>query len=435
MQVSVTSSEGLQRKIVVELPDERIEQEVEKRLKAMTGRVKIAGFRPGKVPLKVVKQRYGEQVRREVEADVVRTSFAEALEKENLRPAGEPRLELAGSGEGTFGYTATFEVYPEIQVKLPTDETVEKPVASVGEDDLDKMIEKLRKQRATWHGVDRAAQEGDRVIIDFQGKLDGEAFESGEAQDYPLVLGSGRLVKGFEAQLIGVAAGEARDINVTFPDDYHSELLAGKEVVFSVMTKQVEESRLPVVDDEAFLSSMGVSEGGVEMLRSEVRSSMERELAQVLHSKIKEQVLDKLVKANPIEVPDALVTAEARQLEADAQRSMGFKPDQPLHEDMQQAIAERAERRVTLGLLIGEVLREQGFKADSDQVRERVAAEAASYEDPQAVMDWYYQDRSRLSGVEALVLEDKVIDWIMSQVKVEEVDKAFDEVMGSQAEM
>ena len=433
MQVSVTSGEGLERKLSIELPDEKIEQEVEKRLKAMTGKVRIAGFRPGKVPLKVVKQRYGQQVRREVEADVARSSFVQALQKENLKPAGEPRLELGQAEEGRFGFTAVIEVYPEVNVRIPDDLTLEKPVVSVSDEDVDKMVEKLRSQRATWHIVDRSAQEGDRVIIDFQGKLDGEPFESGDAQDYPLVIGSGRLIKGFEEQLVGVVAGETRDINVTFPEDYHSEALSGKDAVFTINVKQVEESRPPELEDEGFLAEIGVADGGVEALRSEVRKSMERELAQMLHAKMKEQVLDKLFDAKPIELPSALVAKEVEQLAAEAQRSMGIQPGQSLSEKAREIFADRARRRTALGLLIGEILREQGLKADPGQVREQIKLEAASYEDPQAVVNWYYQDESRLSNVQALVLENTVVDWVVAQARVEEVNKTFDEVMGQSA--
>ena len=436
MQVSVTTTEGLERRMSVEVPADRVDQEVQQRLKSMSGSVRMAGFRPGKVPFKVIQQRYGAQVRQEVQAELLRSTLYEALQQENLRPAGAPKVELDASEGSNFAYTATFEIYPEVDVKIPQGTKVEKLVADITDQDVDNMIEKLRKQRASWTTVERAAQEGDQVVIDFVGKIEGEAFEGGEAKDYPLTLGAGRFIAGFEEQLIGSNAGESKDVTVTFPDDYQNEELAGKEAVFSVTVKEVKEATLPALDDPEFMQALGVSEGGVEELKAEVKGSMERELAQTVAAKFKNDVLEAVLQANPVELPQALVDSEIQIMMNEARQSMGMPPaegEQEINDEIRAAFEEKARRRVALGLLIGEILKEQGIKADADKVRERIEEQASSYEDPESVINWYYQDRSRLSGVEALVLEDQVVDWIAEQFEVEETAKSFDEVMQSGA--
>lgn len=432
MQVSVTSSDGLERSMTVEVPAEKVEQEVQQRLKGMVGKVRIDGFRPGKVPFSVVKKRYGQQVRQEVESDLVRSSFYEALEQEKLRPAGVPKIETDASGSDALAFTATFEVYPDVKVEVPSDIVVEKPVVEVQQTDIDNMLEKLRKQRAGWEEVDRAAQDGDQVIIDFLGKVDGEAFEGGESSDYPLELGAKRFIEGFEDQLIGAKAGESRDVNVTFPETYQSEALAGKPAVFEVTVKTVNGAKLPELDDPEFLKALGAEDGSVDTLRNEVRQSMERELKQKIDAQVKEKTLDKLLDANPIELPTALVEDEISQMASQAFQSMGVQGEQEVTDEIRNALGDRARRRVGLGLMVGELIREKGFQASADKVRARIEEMAASYEDPQAVLNWYYQDKSRLSGVEALVLEDQVVEWLLSEIKTEEVSKAFDDIMQAQ---
>ena len=430
MHVSVTSAEGLERSMTVEVPADKIETEVQQRLKNMAGRVKVDGFRPGKVPFSVVQKRYGAQVREEVESELLRSSFYEALQQENLRPAGTPKIETGASKGDKLSYTATFEVYPEVKVNIPADLVVEKPVVEVGDADLDNMIEKLRKQRAGWQESDQAAAMGDQVVFDFLGKVDGEAFEGGEAKDYSLELGSKRFIEGFEEQLVGTRAGDSKDVNVTFPENYQSEALSGKAAVFEVVVKTVNVPKLPEVDAE-FLQTLGVEEGGVEALRSNVRESMERELKQKIAAKIKEQALDKLLDANPIEVPAALLEDEIRQMAEQARQSMGMQGEMEITDEIRSALGERARRRVALGLMVGELIREKGFKADPGKVRARIEELAESYEDAPAVVSWYFQDKSRLAGVEALVLEDQVVEWLLSEVKTEDVAKNFEEIMQS----
>jgi trigger factor len=432
MQVSVTSNEGLERKLTVEVPADKVEQAVQQRLKGMAGRVRIDGFRPGKVPFSVIQKRYGAQVREEVKSELVRDSLYEAIQQQNLRPAGMPKVETDASTGDKLAFTATFEVYPEVKVEVPADLVVNKPNVEVSDADVDKMLEKLRKQRSTWEEVDRAAQEDDQVVMDFLGKINGEAFEGGAAEDYTLELGSKRFIAGFEDQLIGLKAGDSKEVNVTFPEEYQSEELAGKPAVFEVTVKAVKGPKLPELDDPEFLQALGTQEGGVENLRQEVRQSMERELKQKVAAKVKEDLLDKMLEANPIELPAALVEDELRTMANQARQSMGMEGEQEVTDEIRNALGDRARRRVGLGLMVGELIREKGFKADADKVRAQIEELAQTYEDPQAVINWYYQDKSRLSGVEALVLEDQVVDWLLTEVKAEDVNMAFDDVMEAQ---
>ncbi len=432
MQVSVTSTEGLERSMTVEVPADKINTEVQTRLKSMAGRVKIDGFRPGKVPFTVVQKRFTAQVREEVESEMLRSSFYEAIQQENLRPAGTPKIETAASVDDKFAFTATFEVYPDVKVEIPADMVVEKPVVEAGDVDIDNMLDKLRKQRSGWEETDRAAEIGDQLVFDFLGKIDDEPFEGGEAKDYALELGSNRFIAGFEEQLVGTKAGDSKDVNVTFPENYQSEALAGKPAVFEVAVKTVNAPKLPDLDDAEFLKALGVEEGGVEALRNNVSESMERELKQKIAAHVKEQALDKLLDANPIELPSALVEDEIKQMANQAQQSMGMQGEMELTDEIRGALSDRASRRVGLGLLVGELIREKGFKADAEKVRARIEEMAESYEDPQSVLAWYYQDKTRLSGVEALVLEDQVVDWLLSEIKTEDVAKTFDDIMQAQ---
>ncbi len=429
MQVSVTAAEGLQRSMTVEVPADKIQKEINQRLKKMAGQIRMDGFRPGKVPFGVVQKRYGGEVRNEVESEVVRASFYEAVQQEKLRPAGTPKIETADSDGEKLAFTATFEVYPDVKVEIPADLTVEKPVVDVSEIDVDKMLDKLRQQRTTWETVDRAAENGDKVVIDFIGKIDGVAFDGGAASDFELELGSSRFIKGFEEQLVGASVGDLRAIEVSFPDDYQSKDLAGKPAVFDVTIKEVKGSKLPELDDADFLAALGSADGGIDALRTEIRGSMERELQQRIDNKVKESLLDKLLEANPIEVPVALVDEEVAQMAAQSRQNMGIPDDMPVSDEMRSSMEPQARRRVTLGLMVGELIREKGFSSDEQKVTARIESLAATYEDPQAVVRWYFEDKSRLAGVEALVLEDQVVDWLLTEVKSEDIQKTFDDLM------
>lgn len=429
MQVSVTAAEGLQRSMTVEIPADKIQEEINQRLKKMASQVRMDGFRPGKVPFGVVQKRYGGEVRNEVESEIVRTSFYEAVQQEKLRPAGTPKIETSDSDGEKLAFTATFEVYPDVKVEIPADLTVEKPVVEVSDGDVDGMLDKLRQQRATWETVERAAENGDQVVIDFLGKVDDVAFDGGAASDFVLELGSSRFIKGFEEKLIGVSAGDERAVEVSFPEDYQSKDLAGKPAVFDVTIKEVKGSKLPELDDAEFLTALGSSDGGIDGLRSEIRGSMERELKQRIDSKIKENLLDKLLAANPIEVPAVLIDEEIAQIATQSRQNMGIPDDAPVSDEMRASMEPQARRRVTLGLMVGELIREKGFTSDEQKVKARIESLATTYEDPQSVVRWYFEDKTRLAGVEALVLEDQVVDWLLGEVKSEDVQKTFDDLM------
>ncbi len=429
MQVSVESTGPLERRMKVAVPEERIASEVQERLKALRKRARIDGFRPGKAPLPVIRRRYGKQVREEVIGEVVQSSLYEALAQENLNPAGTPVIdpETVEQEEG-LRYTAVFEVYPDIELAPCSELEIEKPVTEITEQDVDDTIESIRKQRIRWEEKDGAAEDGDQVVIDFEGSVDGEPFEGGKAENFQVILGAGRMIKGFEEGLQGVKAGEKRTIEVTFPDDYHAEALAGKEATFSVEVKRVDAPVLPELNDE-FAQHLGVA-GGVDALRQEVKANMQRELDQTLRSRIKQQVMDKLLEANTFELPKSLVEQEARGLAAQMQRQMareglgqGDKPDPSL-------FTKQAERRVALGLIVAQIIKSNELKAGEEEIRSTIEEMAEPYENPKEVVDWYYADKRRLGDVEALVLENKVVDWVLSQAKVTEKSVPFAELMG-----
>lgn len=430
MQVSVESTGNLERRMTVEVPEDRIAEAVENRLKRMVKTVKMKGFRPGKVPFKVVKQRYEGQVRQEVVGELMQSSFYEAIGQEKLRPAGTPSIEPkpATSGDG-LSFTATFEVYPEIELASLDGVGLEKPVSSVDDADVDEMVETIRKQHLQWEPVDRPAEDGDRVIIDFVGSIDGTPFKGGEGKQVPVQLGEGRMIAGFEEGLKGAKAGEERSLDVTFPETYPVEDLAGKPAQFAVTVHAVEASRLPELDEE-FVKSLGVDDGTVEALRGEIRGNMERELEQALGARTKQAVMDKLLEINKIDVPRSMVENETRHLmEQTSQNLMaqgGRREDFKLAPEMFQ---EQAERRVALGLLLAELIRANGLKADADKVKATVERVAEPYEHPEEVVKYYFGDRQRLAEIESMVLEDEVVAWVLEHARVEEKSVPFKEVM------
>ncbi len=429
MQVSVESGEGLERRLLVDLPKEQVETEVEKKLSELAKTVRLDGFRPGKVPPRVVRQRFGDQVRQEVYGDLIQKSFYEAVQQSEVMPVGDPSIDLRDTGEeGGLSYTATFQVMPEIELADLAGKEVTKPVAEVTDADVEEMIDKLRSQRQSWEPVDRAAQDGDRVIIDFKGFVDGEAFEGGSAEDVPLVLGSGSMIDGFESGLLGAKAGEERTIEVTFPEDYRAEHLAGKPATFEIKVKAVEESRLPEIDED-FVKEFGVEEGTEEALRAEVRKNMESELEQKLSGLLKDQAMDLLREVNPVEIPDAMVKQEAERMKQQALADMQARGQQSAFDLPASLFEDQARKRVHLGLLVGEIIDKQGLKAEESDVREMLERLAASYEDPADVVDYYLNNPEQRATVENLVLENKVVDWILDQVKVDEDKRTFSDVM------
>lgn len=424
MQVSVETGEGLERKMRIDLPFERIQGEVDKRLQQIARNARLPGFRPGKVPMKLLRQRYGEQVQQEVFGELVESSFSEAVANEALRPAGMPRIEPEiDRAENRFGYTAVFEVLPQFELASLSGKVVKRPMAQVTDGDLEAMIERLRTQRKSWRPAERPAQRGDRLTVDYTGTVDGEAFEGGSSSGRQLELGSGRMIPGFEDGLIGASVGETRNLEITFPEDYHAEQLAGKPARFEVTVNAVDEPMLPEVDAE-FARSFGVEDGDVDRFRADVRANMERELKQRIKARIKEAAMDVLVAENAIDIPSVLVSAEVRSLKDQMRQNLGGGrmelPDNLFEVS--------ARRRVALGLIIAEIVKKNGITASPASVRVAVEDMASTYEQPQEVVDFYYGDRKRLAPVESLVLEDQVVDWVLGQVAVEDEAMTFEQL-------
>jgi trigger factor len=428
--VSVESTEGLERRLKVEVPAERVEGEIDKRLKDMGRRARIKGFRPGKAPLKVIRQQFGAQVREDVVSEMVRESWIEAISQEKLRPVSTPRIEghSAPKGEG-LSFTAVFEVFPEIELKGHEGMPVEKPVAEVAPADVDTMIEKLRHQRGEWHAVDRQAGEGDRVTIDFDGEIDGQPFRGGAGNDVGVVLGEGRMLHDFESGLSGIAAGEERTIQVEFPQDYGSDEVAGKKAQFKVKAHKVEEMRLPEVD-EAFCLAFGVEEGGVERLRAEVEANMREELEKRVREVLKRQVMDKLVAANDFDVPKALIEQETESLRRDMARRMNPNVEaDKLELPPREPFEKPARFRVALGLLIGEIVRRQEIRADADRIQQQLRVIGENYGDVETVTRVYRNNPQLMEQVETAVLEEQVLDWLLEHAEIQERASSFSELM------
>ena len=429
MQVSVESGEGLERKLTVEVPAESVTEKVEKRLKELSRQVRLDGFRPGKVPMRVIKQRFGNQARQEVYGDIIQSTFYEAAQQEKLNPAGEPSIEIKDdSNDGSFAYVASFEVVPTVTIADLSNAEIEKPVSEVTEADVDNMFDKLRKQRTTWNEVDRAAQNDDKLDIDFKGLMDGEAFEGGSAENAPLVLGSGAMIDGFESGLLGVKKGEERTLELKFPDQYHAENLAGKEVTFEVKINSVSEPVIPEIDEE-FVKSLGVESGNADELREEVKNNMTNELDQKLRGMTKEKVMDLLIETHEFQVPSALIRQEAERMLEQTKNDMQARGQAANFDLPSSVFDEQAERRVKLGMIVGEVISSQQLKADDEKIRQTIERFAASYESPDEVVEYYMNNPQQKASLENLVLEDEVVDWVLAEVKVSEKQQSFDELM------
>ncbi len=427
MMVSVETVNKLERRMKVQVPADKIETEVDSRLRSVGKRAKLKGFRPGKAPMNVIRKQYGSQVQQEVLSEVIQSSYSEAISKEQLRPAGGPRIETSKFQSGQdLEYTAVFEVYPDIEVKGLDKIKVEKPVAEVSESDIDDMIEKLRRQKASWETVDRAAAAPDRVVIDFEGRVDGEVFEGGVAEAAPVELGAGKMLPDFESGLEGIKAGEEREITVRFPDDYHAENLVGKTAVFSVKAHRVEAQALPDVDEE-FCRAFGVDEGGLDKLRTEVRQNMERELAETVRGKVKSQLMEGLLQQNKVELPKALVDEEIDKM----QREMfgGKIPDEKRAQLPREPFEEQAGRRVALGLLLGEIVRAENLAVDEGRLRAKVEDLASTYDDPEQVARAYLSNPSLRAQIENIVLEEQAVDHMLGQAKVKDKKTSFKDLM------
>ena len=430
MQVSIETTSGLERRLTVGVPAEKVDSEVEVRLKKAARTVRIDGFRPGKVPLKVVKQRYGAGVRQEVLGEIINQSFYEALEQEKVKPAGQPSIEPKEMAEGAdVEFVATFEVYPEVALAGFGGINVEKLNAEINDDDVNNMIDTLRTQQATFEEADKAAEVGDQVNIDFEGTKEGEAFDGGSAEGSDLELGSGRMIPGFEDAIVGMKAGEEKTADLSFPDDYHAEELKGAAVVFKIKVNTVSEKKQPELNDE-FFEKFGVKEGGEEAFREEVRKNMGRELEQAAKNKVKNQVMEGLLADNKFDLPSALVASEINTLRNQAFQQFGgggAQLDPSILPD--ELFKEQAERRVSLGLILSEVVKSEDVKPDAERVKKTIEEMAATYEDPQQVIEYYYGDEQQLASIESMVLEEMVVEKILASATVTEKTSNYDEVL------
>lgn len=450
MQATIEKVSNLERRLNVALPIREIEAEVETRLKRLARSVKMHGFRPGKVPLRLVEAQYGGQVRQEVLGDALQKSFGEAVRQQNLRVAGYPRFEPRSPAPAPevsadeapaapaerpqqVEFSATFEVYPDVTIGDLSAASLLRPIVVVGDAEIDKTVEILRKQRVHYHEVDRGAVAGDRITVDYQGTIDGVPFEGGSGNDHSTILGEGRLLAEFEKQVAGAKPGEQRKFELTFPEDYHGKEVAGKTAQFEVTVKHVAGPHLPDVNAD-FAKSLGVADGDLEKMRADVKANLEREVRRRRDARIKDQVMKALLEASSIELPRALVQLEIERLMQGMRQDLagrGLKPENiPMPAE---AFEPEARKRVTLGLIVAELVRRENLAARPDQIKAMVQDYADSYEKPEEVVRWYYQSQDRLREVESLVLENNVVEWVLARAKVEDRSTDFDELMGKQA--
>ncbi|MBI5780637.1 MAG: trigger factor [Rhodocyclales bacterium] len=419
----------LERSLTLNIPAADIEKDAEKRLKRIAPTVKMPGFRPGKVPMRLVKQMYGSEMWTEAVSEAIERTFNEAVAREGLRVAGSFRIEPAESADAAMlAFTARFEVYPEVEPADLSGQTLERPQLEITEAEVDKTLERLRKQRATWRAVDRPAQEGDRVTVSYTARKDGEVVENGQVENFPFVIGAGALLGAIENAPIGMRAGETKTFEVAFPEGEDSKF-AGQTLQFELTVHQVEEPELPAVDAD-FARALGIEDGDVQKLRDEIRASLERELKQRRDSEVKQQVFDLLLSAHDFAVPSALVQTEAEQLVERMRRDLRMRGFDAGKLDLSpQLFEEEARRRVKLGLIIGEIVKRHELQAKPEQVRALVEEAAAEYEHPEAMVNWYYADPQRLVSVEAVAIENNVVQWVLEQVQVVDKPVEFDEFM------
>ena len=436
MQVSIETTSGLERRLTVGVPAERVDIEVNSRLQKAAKDVKLPGFRPGKVPMKVMRQRFGAGVRQEVLGEVMSQSFQEAVIQEKLRPAGQPSIEPRNLEAGKdLEYVATFEVFPDVDVVEMKDFAVEKPVAEVTDEDIDNIIEVFRKQQGSWDAVERAAVDGDKVNIDYVGTKDGESFEGGSAEASDLELGSGRMIPGFEDGIVGLNAGEEKTLQLSFPEDYHSEELKGAAVEFKVTLNSVLEL-VPAELDEDLFAKYGVEEGGQEQFRKEVGENMARELKNAIQGKLKQQVMDSMLEAHQsLEVPKSLVDQEITVMRNQMLQQFGGAGGQDLDLNSllpDEMFLENAERRVKLGLVMSEFITRNELRADADKVRETIEEMASTYQDPEEVINYYYSNQEQLSSVESKVLEDQVVEKLLDSANITENECSYQDAISQE---
>ena len=433
MQVSVETTQGLGRRITITVAADSIESAVKKELVDVARKVRIEGFRKGKVPMNIVAQRYGASVRQDVLGELMTRNFVDAIIKEKINPAGAPNYVPGEYKEGQdFTYAVEFEVYPEVELKGLENIEVEKPVVEVTDADVDTMLDTLRKQQANWIESDAAAGPEDRATIDFNGSVDGEEFEGGKASDFVLAMGQGRMIPGFEEGVVGHKAGETFTIDVKFPDDYHAENLKGKDAKFEIVLKKVETRELPELTEE-FIKRFGVEDGSVAGLRTEVRKNMDRELKGAIRNRIKTQAIDGLVEANEIDVPAALVDSEIDVLRRQAAQRFGGNEQQAL-ELPRELFEEQAKRRVVVGLLLGEVIRTHELKADEARVSTMIEEMASAYEDPQEVIEFYSKNNELMNNMRNVALEEQAVEAVLAKAKVTEKETNFQDLMNQTAQ-
>ncbi len=428
MSVAIETLDGLKRRVTLSLNPVVIDAEIKKRLAKVAKSVRLDGFRPGKAPMSVVTQRHGHEVHNEVFGQALQDAFFTAVDTAQVRVAGHPDFAQAEGSDGQ-AFTATFETFPDIVPGDMGQIKVTRPQVMILAADVDRTLEVLRKQRLSYHTAERAAQDTDRVHVDYHGTIDGEPFTGGEAKDFPVVLGEGRTLADFENALLGMSAGESKTFDVAFPADYFAQELAGKTATFTVTAKSVHEARLPELDAE-FAQTLGV-EGGVEKLREEIAANLTREVERRVHARVKEQVMNGLLEVTPFEVPSSLVAQEADEMLQKAREDM--KQRGMREQDITltgEHFAAQAKRRVSLGLLLSEIAKANAIKADADRVRARIDDFAKSYEDPAEVVAWYYADPKRLGEVEALALEDTLVDWVLARAQVTDEVQSAEQLMG-----
>ena len=426
MQVSVEQSGNIERKMTISLPAERVDSEITRQLQRLSKQVKVPGFRPGKVPMKIMKSRYLGQVMQDVMADLIQSSYQEALGQESLRPAGAPSIETSSGGEGKdLEYTATFEVYPDLTGLTLSGLKIERNLCEISDKDIDTTLDSLRRQRVEWKSIDAEAKDGNRVTLDFTGSVDGESFTGGEGKAMPVVIGSGSLIPGFESQLIGIKEGEARTLTVKFPDDYHADEMAGKEAIFDVKATEVAEEALPEVD-EALAKSFGVEGGGIEKFREEIRDNLSREASDRTDITVRDAIFQAVLESNEIDVPKALLEQELKMLIETAEKE---QPEITKNEEAVAMYRKLAERRVSLGLILAEITEREAMIPAADAVESRLQKLAETYEDPSSFIEWYKADRQRLSEIEAQVLESMVVDKLLKDAEITDKTISFEELV------
>ena len=430
MQSAVEVTGALERRIRVQIPAQEVDRQVEDRLRSLGPRARIKGFRPGKAPFSVIRRQYGDQVRQEVVEEVLRTSYATAIQDQGLQPAGSPQIEAESLAPGAdLAYTAVIEVYPQIELAAIEGQRIERPQVTIGEDDVDRVLEQIREQQAHYHAVERPAQAGDRIRMDFEGTIDGVSFSGNQGEGVEIELGAGRLLADFENALLGAASGQSLDVPLTFPEDYPSAEVAGKTALFKVVVHEVAEKHLPTLNDE-LAAAAGIVEGGLDGLRIRIRERLEKQAQQAASARIKERVMDVLLELHDVPVPSALVDQEVDRLMAEMAQRMGLRSQQggQLPREM---FADRARRRVGLGLIVGEWIKQEGIQPDPNRVDSMIASLVMGHDQPDALAQAYRGNRDVMQRIHGAVLEDQVVDRLLEKMTVVDVPTSFQDLMSS----